>query len=633
MATNWYVSASTGNDSTGDGKTVGTAYATIQKAHDQTNPGDTVYIYPGIYGGGTGSTDILHLSRSGSAGNVIVYTGIPGMALPVLAAPLACSNPVQYTPGVAYIRLQNLRMMGPNDKITLASAWLNASAQATNTSTMPYNIGATGTDGISAATVALTTNGSTASGNATLHFAATTGVVAGDVVFNVSSLTTVPTGTTVVSTTGTTVVMSANATGAGVASGASVKFIHPVHHLEFINLIVQDYPGGGISPELCDYITIRGCVVFNNSLYAPNATSAISLYLGVDIDTNTSTYKNIIEQNIVFANQNLIGFTFSSIPMTTNATTAAGNAVLHFATNPAASGVVAGLQVWDTTTGAAILAGSTVVSVGTGTATMSSPVPVGQTVGSGNVIWFVPMSDGEGITIDDFNCDQQSLGSYAGKTIIRNNLVFGNGGAGIQAFNSHNVDIEYNTCYRNVLTPQLATNGYSDIYYDGATSGVCANNIVSSTTSAACINPTAGTLTASFNMGFGGNGTGLPGSNNITGQDPLFVNAGTVLVETPAVPAYSTMFCIQPGSPAIDAGTTTVARTTDFFGNPGTYGLGPDMGAVESFASPFGANAIDTILDLIQVIFASGQPIDFVSSDHVRRLITTIAAGRTPWNK
>jgi len=70
-----------------------------------------------------------------------------------------------------------------------------------------------------------TTNGTTAAGNATLHFASTPSwIVAGMSVYDLTSGSVIPGGTTVLSTTGTTVVMSANAAGAGVGNGDNIAF-------------------------------------------------------------------------------------------------------------------------------------------------------------------------------------------------------------------------------------------------------------------------------------------------------------------------------------------------------------------------------------------------------------------------
>lgn len=70
-----------------------------------------------------------------------------------------------------------------------------------------------------------TTNSTTASGNATLHFASTPAFVSvGMGISDTTAPTVIPAGTTVVSFTGTTVVMSANATGSGVGSGDTIAF-------------------------------------------------------------------------------------------------------------------------------------------------------------------------------------------------------------------------------------------------------------------------------------------------------------------------------------------------------------------------------------------------------------------------
>jgi hypothetical protein len=71
----------------------------------------------------------------------------------------------------------------------------------------------------------VTTNGTTANGNPTLHFAATPAwVVAGMTITDNTTPSAIPAGTTVLSTTGTTVTMSANAAGAGVGGTDSISF-------------------------------------------------------------------------------------------------------------------------------------------------------------------------------------------------------------------------------------------------------------------------------------------------------------------------------------------------------------------------------------------------------------------------
>lgn len=69
------------------------------------------------------------------------------------------------------------------------------------------------------------TNGTTAAGNNTLHFATTPPwIINGMVIADLTTPSAIPAGTTVVSSTGTTVVMSNNAAGAGVGNGDSIVF-------------------------------------------------------------------------------------------------------------------------------------------------------------------------------------------------------------------------------------------------------------------------------------------------------------------------------------------------------------------------------------------------------------------------
>lgn len=76
-------------------------------------------------------------------------------------------------------------------------------------------------------TASLTTNGSTAAGNSTLHFAAVpASILVGMTIVDLTTGSVIPTGTVVQSTTATTVVMSQSATGAGVGNADSIRFTY-----------------------------------------------------------------------------------------------------------------------------------------------------------------------------------------------------------------------------------------------------------------------------------------------------------------------------------------------------------------------------------------------------------------------
>lgn len=62
-------------------------------------------------------------------------------------------------------------------------------------------------------------------------------------------------------------------------------------------------------------------------------------------------------------------------------------------------------------------------------------------------------SDGNGIIIDDTRRTQTDYNAYKGKTLVKNNVVFNNGGRGIAIFYSDNVDVLSNTVYQNNKDP------------------------------------------------------------------------------------------------------------------------------------------------------------------------------------
>ena len=81
---------------------------------------------------------------------------------------------------------------------------------------------------LSSQAVTLSTNAATAAGNPTLNFAAVPGtILPAMVIRDLTAGAVIPAGTTVSSTTATTVVMSQNATGAGVGSGDAIQFTNP----------------------------------------------------------------------------------------------------------------------------------------------------------------------------------------------------------------------------------------------------------------------------------------------------------------------------------------------------------------------------------------------------------------------
>lgn len=82
----------------------------------------------------------------------------------------------------------------------------------------------------------------------------------------------------------------------------SIGVSAPAHHVEIRNCKVHDFSAGGIGGSQCDYITIEGNTVYNNSWYTMYATSGISILGPKPID-GVTTYKIIIRGNTVYGNK------------------------------------------------------------------------------------------------------------------------------------------------------------------------------------------------------------------------------------------------------------------------------------------------------------------------------------------
>jgi hypothetical protein len=128
-----------------------------------------------------------------------------------------------------------------------------------------------------------------------------------------------------------------------------------------------------------------------------------------------------------------------------------------------------------------------------------------------------------------------------------------------------------NVTLRHLTVADSGSNSAEAIGVAGGTVNIKDTIITSHTIG---ISRTAGTLTADYNLFFGnvGNqgGTILPGSHDVVGLDPLFVDP------TPGADNYH----LQLFSPAVDAGVNA-GVATDLDGQPRPIGHGFDIGAFE----------------------------------------------------
>jgi hypothetical protein len=171
------------------------------------------------------------------------------------------------------------------------------------------------------------------------------------------------------------------------------------------------------------------------------------------------------------------------------------------------------------------------------------------------------LSDGNGIIIDVNNEPASDgvatgQGEYTGRTLVCNNVTYGNGGSGIHSFKAYHVDIVNNTAYHN--TRKYDDGTYAEIWTNQCKDVNLVNNIMYARPGGLC-NMRAGNATEvyDYNLCFGGkiNTTGTHDKN----ADPLFVRL--------ALDATAD-FHLKEGSPAIGHGTrTSYTPDSDIEGN------------------------------------------------------------------
>jgi parallel beta-helix repeat protein len=155
-------------------------------------------------------------------------------------------------------------------------------------------------------------------------------------------------------------------------------------------------------------------------------------------------------------------------------------------------------------------------------------------------------SDGNGIIIDDTRNTQNtsSYGVYLGKTLVANNVTFNNGGSGIHAFQSNNVDIVFNVSY---LNGQRLVYNDGGIYANTTTNVQILNNIIVGIAGKNVNTNFSNTgQTVNHNLFFQGNNPAVSGVNDLKTTNPLFINASI----DPSVADFR----LSSGSPAINSG-------------------------------------------------------------------------------
>ncbi len=161
-------------------------------------------------------------------------------------------------------------------------------------------------------------------------------------------------------------------------------------------------------------------------------------------------------------------------------------------------------------------------------------------------------TDGNGIIIDKtLNVDRKGGVPYTGKILVANNLVYGNGGAGIHLYLSQHVTVANNTVYNNHLDTQNTGTWRGELSNADSDDNVWVNNIGWGVTGPGVLSHNAPVLMATSgahpidkvtwvnNLTFGAAVDGkIDAAKNLIGIYPAFtdLNVGD--------------FTLRPGSPA-----------------------------------------------------------------------------------
>jgi parallel beta-helix repeat protein len=220
------------------------------------------------------------------------------------------------------------------------------------------------------------------------------------------------------------------------------------------------------------------------------------------------------------------------------------------------------------------------------------------------------ISDGNGILMDDFLHTQSDNIPYAPATLVQNNLVYGNGGWGIKAFESNNITFRNNTAYWDHLRNDSFTH-YAELGDQRSSNNTWYNNIGWANSRGRSNSTDA----AIGDVGFANTGNAWLNNlsyNGVSGASSLLIEGstarvtkanGNLLGEKPLLVSPRTSgngnFQETASSPTIRAGTTSMApplagvSSTDLAGDPRSHSGFVDIGAYQFRRSIVGDEASD----------------------------------------
>lgn len=258
--TNWHV-AVTGSDTTGDGS-INAPYATLQKAADMVQAGDTIFVHQGDYYNehfGDGdiwkNENLMTLSAQGTANNYIVIMPYPGDHVTL-------HSDSKYNirlKNSSYIKIEGFEFEGVAADITQSmadAAW-----------------------------------GLYKDDNGTVHdLAVELGIDINDPSIR---------GTTISKSVQNNIKKPSYYNGHGLSCYKS-------HHIIFANNVIHDFPASGLRADKSDYITITRNEIYNNTFWTSAGVGALTIAaseIRPSGDTNNGV-KIFIEKNYVHHSEN-----------------------------------------------------------------------------------------------------------------------------------------------------------------------------------------------------------------------------------------------------------------------------------------------------------------------------------------
>ena len=168
-------------------------------------------------------------------------------------------------------------------------------------------------------------------------------------------------------------------------------------------------------------------------------------------------------------------------------------------------------------------------------------------------------TDGNGIIIDCNNQPGTGVTPFAYRTLVSNNIAYGNGSGGVHVFNSSHVTVANNTAYNNFLDSENTGTWRGGIDAATGSDNLMINNIsvaISGSGVFAYNSPylSAGTKNSgnvwANNISFGG-------AANVMGEGDVFpASSNKISVDPKLVNMAGGNFALQAGSPAIGYGQT-----------------------------------------------------------------------------